>query len=395
MCAPGLEAVCRQELDGLGIRSKQAGPGIVEFTVNARSLYAANVWLRTANRIVVRIATFRATDFPHLQHHGMHVDWQRWLPDGFAPRFRVSSHDSKLYHTKAIAQRLHQVSAPPSVDEPEQLFIVRIERNTVTISVDSSGQGLHRRPWRTELGEAPLRATMASAALLLTEWSPATSVIDPFCGSGTIPIEAALIRRGLPPGGEREFAFHHWPCFEPGAWASVAGTVRQAWRSALTGDESHPVAKQDRSHPAATEELHPGPAIVASDRDEAMVRAARANAEAAEVADLIDFDTRVVSHLRARSDQGLVLTNPPYGRRLGTNRLVGLYRRLGAVVRERVPGYGLALITSEAKLARTADIGLQPVASFRHGGLPVRLYHRPAPASGALDRAQLDSVTDG
>ncbi len=377
----------------MGIRSKKAGPGVVEFAVNARNLYAANVWLRTASRIVVRIATFRATDFRHLQHHAMDIDWRHWLPDGFAPRFRISSHESKLYHTKAIAQRLHQVSMPPSLGEPEQLFVVRIERNTVTISVDSSGQGLHHRPWRTELGEAPLRTTMAAAALLLCDWDPATSLVDPFCGSGTIPIEAALIRRRLPPGGEREFAFHHWPCFEPGAWASVAGEVQQAWRSALTDNEAAPVLTDDE---------HAGPGIVATDRDDAMIAAARANAEAAEVADLIDFEARVVSHLRARSDQGLVLTNPPYGRRLGTNRLVGLYRRLGAVVRERLPGYGLALITSEGKLARTADGDLRPIASFRHGGLPVRLHHRPAQppghqsveSSGSLDTTQLDTVTD-
>ncbi len=173
----------------------------------------------------------------------------------------------------------------------------------------------------------------------------------------------------------------------------MAGALQQAWRSALTDNEADSVLLDDE---------HAGPGIVATDRDDAMIAAARANAEAAEVADLIDFDARVVSHLRARSDQGLVLTNPPYGRRLGTNRLIGLYRRLGAVVRERLPGYGLALITSEAKLARTADGDLRPIASFRHGGLPVRLYHRPArppghqsvESSGSLDTTQLDTVTD-
>lgn len=386
VCTPGLEAVCMAELADLGIRSRQNGPGVIEFTVNARSLYAANVWLRTANRVVVRVATFRATDFPHLQDHAMKIDWSRWVAPGLAPRFRVSSNESKLFHTKAVAQRLHQVSLPPSLGEPEQLFIVRIERNTVTISVDASGEGLHHRPWRTRLGDAPLRTTMAAAALRLSHWDPASALVDPFCGSGTIAIEAALIRRGLPPGGEREFAFHQWPCFEPGAWASVAGEVQDAWQT----ESGHNAG----SDPDTDDE----PTIIATDRDPVVIEAARANAEAAEVADMIAFDTRVVSHLRARADSGMVLTNPPYGKRMGRQRMVGLYRRLGAVTRERLPLYGLGLITSDRKLATAADSGLRSAARFRHGGLPVQLYVRPADqpddASGSGQPAQLDSVAD-
>ncbi|MDH3293906.1 MAG: hypothetical protein OER95_06245 [Acidimicrobiia bacterium] len=396
VCVPGFEGLCRRELQALGLRPKPAGPGLVEFKANSRQLYAANVWLRTAGRVLVRLATFRATDFIHLQEHASRIDWSRWVGPGFAPSFRITTTDSKLYHTKAIAQRLHQVSLPPSTGEPEQMFVVRIHRNTVTISVDSSGQALHHRPWRTELGSAPLRATMAAACLLACDWPaarpgtgpaqetvaerpaeeppgkpPGRPLIDPFCGSGVFPIEAALLALGLPPGGERPFAFRDWPDFDTGAWASVAGTVAQAYDT--VGER--------------TDDLAP---ILASDRDNKMVEAARNNAERAEVADVIEFETRVISHLKAQSGPGLLITNPPYGKRLGSAKLENLYRRFGAVARERLPGFDLALVTSHAKLAAQADGAVKPIVGFRHGGVAVRLYYRPGVTEsdeGSSDRA--------
>lgn len=365
VCPPGLEKLCAAELKGLGLRPKPAGPGLVEFEANARQLYSANVWLRTAGRVVVRLATFRATDFVHLQDHAATIDWARWVEPGRAPRFRISTTDSKLYHTKAIAQRLHQVSLPPSIGEPEQLFVVRINRNTVTISVDASGEALHHRPWRTELGDAPLRPTMAAACLQAVGWDGTRPLIDPFCGSGTIAIEAALMALGLPPGGEREFAFHTWPTFDTGAWASVAGSVQAAYDAAS--------ADQVRR-----------PEIMASDRDPAMVEVTNANAGRAEVDHVLAVEERVVSHLRARTDTGLIITNPPYGKRLGSAKLARLYGRLGAVARDRLPGFDLAVLTAHRKLATQADGGVRPVLAFRHGGLGVKLYHRGAVSSGAV-----------
>ncbi len=364
VCTPGLEAICTGELRALGLRPKPAGAGIVEFSASARQLYAANVWLRTANRVLVRLATFRATDFAHLQEHASGIDWPRWIPTGFAPRFRVTCTDSKLFHTKAIAQRLHQVSAPPSIGEPEQMFVVRIDRNTVTVSADSSGDALHHRPWRTELGAAPLRTTMASAALAAAEWTGSRPLIDPFCGSGTIAIEAALLARGRPPGGERTFAFQDWSGFEPGSWASVAGSIK-------SGRPAPGVDRDGVTDPARL-------SIGASDRDGDVVALAKRNAERAGVVDDIDFETRVVSHLGGRSGSGLILTNPPYGHRLGDGDPKGLYRRLGAVARDRLSGFDLAFLTSDPALARAADGGARSVVRFGHGGLSVALYSRPA-----------------
>ncbi len=357
VCTPGLEVWCRAELEALGVRPKPAGPGTFEADATTRQVYACNLWLRTASRVVVRVGTFRATDFGRLQAAVAALDWSPWLAEGTAPHFRISSNDSKLYHTDAIAQRLHQVVGPPSLGEPEQLFVVRIERNTVTISADASGAALHHRPWRTELSAAPLRTTMAAAALAAAGWRGETPLLDPFCGAGTIPIEAALAALGLPPGGRRPFAFHTWPSFEAGTWASVVAGI-----------------------PAEPGPLPDGVTITGSDRDPAMVRAARANAERAGVADRVQLVEGVVSQLKARPGSGLVLTNPPFGRRLGDQRLDGLYRRLGAVANQRLAGWDLALISPERRLAHLADGRLAPLARFRHGGLPVELLHRPASA---------------
>ncbi|MDH3301353.1 MAG: class I SAM-dependent RNA methyltransferase [Acidimicrobiia bacterium] len=378
VCPPGLEQLCAAELKSLGLRPKPAGPGLVEFEANVRQLYAANVWLRTAGRIVVRLATFRATDFVHLQDHAAKIDWARWIEPGRAPRFRISTSQSKLYHTKAIAQRLHQVSLPPSIGEPEQLFIVRISRNTVTISVDASGEALHHRPWRIDLGDAPLRPTMAAACLQAVGWDGNRPLIDPFCGSGTFAVEAALMALGLPAGGEREFAFHTWPSFDTGAWASVAGSVQAA-------------------HEAASSDQAARPEIVASDRDPAMVAATEANAARAEVAHLITAEERVVSHLRGRSGSGLIITNPPYGKRLGSAKLTRLYGRLGAVARERLPEFDLAVLTAHRKLALEADGAAEPVLAFRHGGLGVKLYRRAArpPGSEPSELGQDEVVAAG
>lgn len=355
VCTPGLEAWCQAELKALGVRPKPAGPGTFEADATTRQVYACNLWLRTAARVVVRVATFRATDFSRLQAGAAAADWSPWLAEGTAPRFRISANDSKLYHTDAIAQRLHQVVGPPSLGEPEQLFIVRIERNTVTISADASGDALHHRPWRTELSTAPLRTTMAATALAATGWRGETSLLDPFCGAGTIPIEAALVALGLPPGGRRPFAFHSWPSFEAGTWASVVAGI-----------------------PAEPGALPEGVTIAGSDRDPTLVRAAMANAERAGVADHVQFAEGVVSQLKARPGPGLVLTNPPFGRRLGDNRLDGLYRRLGMVANQRLAGWDLAMVCPERRLAHLADGRLTPLARFRHGGLPVELLYRAA-----------------
>lgn len=367
ICTPGLEEICEQELRALKLKPRVIAAGVIQFKASPRQLYSANVWLRTATRVVVRIAKFRATDFPHLEERAKEVAWADWLPKGFAPEFRVTAKASKLYHTDAVAQRLHLVVGPPGMPEREgepaqrvQRFIVRIHEDIVTVSADSSGEGLQRRAWRQEIGVAPIRPTMAAAMLLGAGWNGETGLVDPFCGSGTIPIEAALIARNLPPGGDREFAFQHWPGFEVGTWASVLGSIKAASTNSADGPST---AK-----------------IEASDRDPTAVAAARANAERAGVGADVEISQMVVSHLKGHDGSGLVATNPPYGKRVGDGELEPLYRKFGSIVRERFPLWDLAVIAPDARLVSKIDRGLKSTASFGHGGVRVKVFMKEAQA---------------
>ncbi len=364
ICTPGLEALCESELRSLGIKPKKGASGVVEFRCNNRQLYAANLWLRTASRILVRVASFRATDFAHLQERADEVNWKRWIPSDHRAEFRVTCHKSKLYHTDAIAQRLHQVVGPPSIGEPTQPFVVRFDRDQVTISADAGGTPLNHRGWRTEIGVAPIRPTMAAGMLMASGWTGETPMLDPFCGSGTIAIEAALIAKGLPPGGKRDFAFQNWPEFEPGAWASVNAATKNDKNVSVT--------------------------IEASDRDAGAVASTMANAKRAGVADIMDIREAVVSDITARDDMGLVCTNPPYGKRVGDGDLTSLYQRFGIVLREKRPQWELTVVTPDRRLAVNTDRRLKPLTGFGHGGLKVTVLNRRGgkPVSPETDSPQ-------
>ncbi len=354
ICTPGLEPVLTAELDALGQRPKFESPGVVRFRPKLRDLYAANVNLRTASRVLLRLGTFRATDFPHLEERAREIDWSEFLADGIAPTFKVSTSKSALYHSEAIAERLHNVvGPPPRDDQPTQPFIVRFFNDVAYVSVDSSGLPLNHRPWREDIGVAPIRPTMATAMLLGSGWDGTTSMGDPFCGSGTIAIEAALIARGMAPGGDREFAFQHWETFQPGTWGSVKGAAAAMVKP--LGDIM----------------------IEATDHNAEAVEITKANAERAGVLDDMTIEQRVVSHLSPHDGPGLIATNPPYGKRVGEGDLRALYLKFGAVVRERRPKWGVTMVASDTKLARHAEPSLKPISSFGHGGIKVQVLHRP------------------
>ena len=362
VCPPGLEPWSLAELQPMGVRTGTPTRGLVPFRATTRQLYLVNHWARIANRVLVRIARFRALTWSDLEQGAGRIDWSDYVGRGVAPAFRVSATKSKLIHTDAVAQRLHQVAGPPSLGEPEQLFVVRINHDLVTISVDTSGDSLHKRGWRAEVGPAPLRENLAAAMLAVAGWQPDEPLLDPFCGSGTIPIEAARLAAGLPPRCDRTYAFERWATFEPGTHASVSASPP-------------PGARPGAFHAA----------ILASDRDEEMVAAVLANAERAGVADRITARAAVVSHLRAATGPGWVVTNPPYGHRVGDpERLGRLYARFGAVVRERLPGFGVAMLAADRRLARATRQDPHPAAELSSGGIRVQIMVvNPRPADPA------------
>lgn len=371
VCSPGLEAIVATELADLGVTPGNREKGGVSFAATTRQLYASNLWLRCATRVVVRIAEFHAERFDELESHARRVAWADYLAPGSHPEFRVTATKSRLHHTGAIAERLTDAVAaqvgipirdPDALSGREQLFVVRNLKDRMTISADCSGESLFKRGWRQEVTRAALRETLAAAALHASGWDQEGPLLDPFCGSGTIAIEGAIVARGRAPGRDREFAFGRWPAFEAGTWASVAGEARSLERPA------------------------PGGVIIASDRDEGAVEIARHNAERAGVADDIEFRHAAISDLDPpEGATGWLVTDPPHGGRLDADAggdLRNLYARLGAVVRERVPGWTIGLLVGDRSLVGHTRLTLAEAFATTSGGRDViflRSSHRPAP----------------
>jgi putative N6-adenine-specific DNA methylase len=362
VCAPGLEPLLRDELIGLGLRRSRPITGGVTFDATTRQLYAVNVWSRIATRVLVRAARFRARTFEALERELAAVDWQPWLPDDTGVRVRVTSTRSRLYHTGAIEERVHRaLGAAPANDEHAPLVVVRIVDDEAQISIDASGAALYKRGWRTSAAKAPLRETLAAAMVLASGWTRDAPLIDPFCGSGTIAIEAALLAAGHAPGAHRAFAFERWPSFEPGTMASVRASTKIEPRSVAT--------------------------IVARDRDDGAVETTIANATRAGVADAIDVQRASISELvdlasLTSRDSGWVLSNPPFGRRVsGGGDLRDLFARFGDVARAALPGWHVGLLVADARAAGHTRLGLREVFATRAGGIPVQFVVGPVPGS--------------
>jgi putative N6-adenine-specific DNA methylase len=366
VCAPGLEAVLGSELAALGIAGTPE-PGGVAWTGGPERLYLANLHLRTASRVTVLAASFRARSFIELERHADRVPWDRWIAAGGAVALRVTSRRSKLYHERAIAERIHAAverrvgsaalpSGAAAGDGQGQLVIVRFHRDRCLVRVDASGDRLHRRGYRQAVARAPLRETLAAAVLLGSGWRTDAPLVDPLCGSGTIPIEAALMACRVPPGMAtagrvpRAFAFADWPDFDAPLWERVLERARDGMLATA-----------------------PGP-ILGSDRDEGAIESAAANARRAGVASSVEWSVRPLSALDAPAGPGWLLANPPYGERVGERgRLRDLYAALGRTARERLPGWTVGILGADRLLEGHTGLELRERFSTTNGGIPVRL----------------------
>jgi putative N6-adenine-specific DNA methylase len=377
--APGLESIAAGELKSLGVKGRQEVGGVA-IGGDVDRIYQANLWLRTASRVLVRLGEFHASTFYELVRRSKKLPWGDFLPETGAVEVRVTCRKSKLYHSDAVAERVLSAIASAASsklelragifesDEGEsgeveeartttqdstQLFIVRIVNDQCEISADSSGELLHRRGYRKEIAKAPLRETLAAAMVLASGWDGKRGepLLDPMCGSGTIPIEAALIARGIAPGLERQFQFMRWPSFDRDAWNELVDKARSG------------VA-------------NPGPDIVGADRDAGAISAATHNAERAGIAGDIRFSAESLSASIAKladipAGEGWILTNPPYGVRVGEGTdLRDLYATLGKILKSK-RGCRLGLLTSDLALAGQMRLPLRPRFSTSNGGIPV------------------------
>ena len=367
--APGLERVAADELRLLGAQRTRTIMGGVELRGSRQLLLDANLRLRSASRIVARVAEFHANSFHELERRANKVAWERWVAPGTPVRFRVTARKSKLYHSDAVAERLlkavagrlkSDVAVPEGEGDEEregadaQLFVVRLFQDQLTISADSSGALLHLRGYRQATAKAPLRETIAAAMLLASGWDGVQPLVDPLCGAGTIPIEGALIARRIAPGiatGEvRRYAFERWP--------------------------GHDAAEWDRTVERARGEILPSvtTAILASDRDAGAISATESNADRAGVRADIQVERRPVTALAPPTGPGWLVSNPPYGVRVGDKLpLRDLYAAIGRMAAERLGGWTVALLTADPRLERQIGLPLQVAFTTRNGGIPVRM----------------------
>jgi putative N6-adenine-specific DNA methylase len=371
---PGLESLCRQELAALPLDPQhlKVEKGGVSFQARVHDAYAANLHVRTASRILMRIGRFRATAFHQMEKQILDLPWELFLHAGQPFGLKVSSARSRLIHTAAIARRFEKgiaarldthpgLAAPAGRQPAAQTLIVRGVEDRFTVSLDSSGALLYKRGLKTGGGKAPLRETLAAAALALTGFSPGCILADPMCGAGTFSLEAALIAARIPPGWYREFAFMGWPCYQPGRWTHLRRTAGELIRIPET------------------------PVIFASDIDPQAVERLKATAAKFALEPAIQVRCRdffALSPPDRGTTPGIITLNPPYGVRLKTGMPPDqLYAQVGQRLKDRFAGWNLALILPRPALLKHLPFSVKTMP-FNHGGLDLVLATGPVESPG-------------
>ncbi len=317
-CHFGTESVLKREITDLGYEIASTEDGRVSFWGDEAALCRANLFLRTTERVLLVIGRFHAVTFEELFEKTKALPWERYIPeDGKFWVTKANSVKSKLFSPsdiqrimkKAMVERLKQSYKKEWFPEDGAAFPVRVSimKDEVTVGLDTSGESLHKRGYRKLAAKAPITETLAAALIMLTPWKADRILVDPFCGSGTIPIEAAMLGANIAPGLNREFLAEDWVHLIP----------KKAWYDAV--NEAEDLVKRD----AVMQ-------IQGYDIDDGIIKAARQNAVDAGVSEYIHFQKRPVSELRHAKKYGFVITNPPYGERLEEkNALPALYKEFG------------------------------------------------------------------
>jgi putative N6-adenine-specific DNA methylase len=359
--APGLETLCLNELNShpLSVKDSAVIPGGIEFQGRLIDCYLANLHLRAANRILMRIQTFKATNFRQLKKKVFNIPWELYLPKGLVPKVHITTKHCRLHHTVAISERiLRNISKRFAQSEFNQVdqticknsheIYVRGLEDRFTVSIDSSGDILYKRGLKIHKGRAPLRETLAAAALLLAGYKGSEPLIDPMCGSGTFSLEAALMAKRIPPGWFRSFAFIEWPSFQLKPWEYIK---RQA--------ESNFVRPKR-------------PLIFASDIDSNACRKLEQCLQTYDLSDAVNVQSKDFFAMvpRELTDQvGVVVINPPYGRRIGCRQeSEDLFHSICNKIKRDYKGWKVVLFAPNRQLAGQVpfEVNMYPML---HGGL--------------------------
>lgn len=353
---PGLEPHLLSEVVAHGFKNPQKVAGGVTITGDWSAVYRANLLLRGATRVLARIGSFRAFHLAQLDKRCRKFPWADVLRPDVPVRVEVATNrKSKIYHAGAAAQRVERAiteSLGAEISAEADVTVkLRIDDNNCIFSVDTSGEGLHKRGHKTAVGKAPMRETLASLFLRACAYGGSETVLDPMCGSGTFVIEAAETAMGLAPGRSRRFAFEKLACFDASLWSTL---------------------KEDLPAPPSLDLKFFG-----SDRNAGAIENASRNSISAGVSEFCTFSNCAIGDLeRPDGPPGLVMINPPYGGRIGNKKLLfALYGTMGKVLKERFGGWRVGIVTSDAQLARATELPFLPVgAPIDHGGLKVKLY---------------------
>ena len=368
-CAPGLEELCAAQLSALAAQEVDPQPGGVAFQGSLELACQANLWLRCASRVLLRLADFRVRGWSDLVRQAGRQPWEILLQPGAPLAVLVSLRSSNLNHSGQVAQVILEeagrrmaalglappVPAPPG-DEAAQRVMVRGQDRRAVISLDTSGPHLHKRGYRLATGPAPLREDLAAALLIHCAYDGSQTLLDPMCGAGTLAIEAAYMACQRAPGLHRQFALENWPFDRPARW--------QYWRRQASQQEQTPAAP-----------------ILARDLRAAAVNSCRQNTSRANLDQIIsiqkyDFFTAPPPP----GPPGLVVINPPYGRRLGDPaKAAELIARIGQHLRSAYPGWRCGIVLAHPDWLRLLDLPLTQLLNVPHGGLKVALARGNVP----------------
>ena len=364
-CPPGFESLCAKELTAIPLNVQHASviPGGVEFKGRLDDCYLANLNLRTANRILLRLHAFKASNFKHLEKRLAEIPWELYLPHHSTLKIRATVKHCRLYHTGAIEKHFGESIANglaqteikdgdgPDLESPQQIFVRGID-DRFTVSIDSSGDNLYKRGLKKHAGTAPLRETLAAASLLLAGYSGKEPLVDPMCGAGTYSLEAALMVKKIPPGWFREFAFMQWPAYRPKRF----GYLKRQFEDYFVQPEK--------------------PLIFASDKDPLACRQLEQCTQQFGLSDTVSINNADFFELVPRdfTDQpGLVTINPPYGRRMGTRQeSTELFQAICEKLARDYKGWKLVLIAPIKLLEKKVPFKLKTYPLF-HGGLILKL----------------------
>ncbi len=357
----GMEALVKQEVKDLGYEIISVEDGKVTFEGDERAICRANLWLRTADRVKLKMGEFKAYSFEELFELTRKLPWGELLPKDAAFPVDGKSVKSQLYSVpdcqaivkKAIVENLKSTYGIEWFEEDGPFYNVEVAilKDVVTLTVDTTGPGLHKRGYRALTSHAPVKETLAAGMIMLSRWYPDTALIDPLCGSGTIPIEAAMIGRSIPPGLYRDFSATEWPNINEDDWNQAR-------------EEGNDIAEFDRPL-----------LILGSDHDNEMIELSRANAHKALGDHIPEFKCQSVTEIDSQEQYGKIICNPPYGERLGEEPEVDqLYLEMGTVFQKRFPTWSFYILTPHSNFEKLFNKKASKKRKLYNGRIRVDYY---------------------